>query len=162
MDYYAHFRFGSQHMGVSDLPVCRPGDALCQLARFAARRGVYSSYAQSNLVQAQYFRDPTQLPRYYASNVFLTAINGEIADTRNATFKNNLKSLEALVLVLFDQDKTVVPRESSWFGSIAPPPEEDAAEHSSGWGDPIEVIPMRLQPLYTHDWIGLKAVRSLV
>lgn len=43
--------FGSQHMGVSDLPLCAPGDVLCQIARRAARFGVYSKYAQTNLVQ---------------------------------------------------------------------------------------------------------------
>lgn len=40
-------------MGVSDLPLCRPWDVLCQLARAAARRGVYSNYAQENLVQVR-------------------------------------------------------------------------------------------------------------
>jgi palmitoyl-protein thioesterase len=45
--------FGSQHMGVSDLPVCRPGDWTCQLARRAARQGVYGHWAQENLVQVR-------------------------------------------------------------------------------------------------------------
>lgn len=156
-------RFGSQHMGVSDLPTCRPGDGLCQLARLAARRGVYTSYAQSHLVQAQYFRDPKQLPRYLQYNTFLTVLNGEIGDedesgrSRNATFKKNLKQLESLVLILFDKDTTVVPRESSWFGSVAPPSDKEG-DGKFGWGDPIEIIPMRMQPLYTNDWIGLRAV----
>jgi palmitoyl-protein thioesterase len=147
-------------MGVSDLPTCRPGDVLCQFARLAARRGVYSSYAQHNLVQAQYFRDPRQLPAYYEHNTFLTTINGELADTRNETFKKNLSRLEKLVLVLFESDTTVVPRESSWFGSIAPPHEgSDIREgHAEGWGDPVEIIPMRMQELYKHDWIGLRTV----
>lgn len=43
--------FGSQHMGVSDLPACNPWDILCQVARRAANRGVYSEWAQENLVQ---------------------------------------------------------------------------------------------------------------
>ena len=43
--------FGSQHMGISDLPLCRPTDLMCQLARRAARVGVYTNYAQNNLVQ---------------------------------------------------------------------------------------------------------------
>lgn len=43
--------FGSQHMGVSDLPLCKPGDVLCQIARRAARFGVYGKYAQNNLIQ---------------------------------------------------------------------------------------------------------------
>lgn len=143
-------------MGVSDLPTCRRGDVFCQLARLAARRGVYSSYAQSNLIQAQYFRDPHQLPRYLSSNTFLTLINGEVEETRNETFKGRLEKLEGLVMVMFDRDQTVVPRESSWFGSVAPPKEE---ERGVGWGEPEEIVPMRMQPLYVNDWIGLKSVR---
>ena len=48
--------FGSQHMGVSDLPLCSPGDVLCQIARRAARFGVYSKYAQTNLIQVSIIR----------------------------------------------------------------------------------------------------------
>jgi palmitoyl-protein thioesterase len=43
--------FGSQHMGVSDVPPCSPGDFLCQIARRAVKSGVYSNWAQNNLVQ---------------------------------------------------------------------------------------------------------------
>ena len=45
--------FGSQHMGIADIPTCRPGDWTCQLARRAARAGVYTHWAQSNLVQVR-------------------------------------------------------------------------------------------------------------
>ena len=44
--------FGSQHMGVSDLPLCSRWDIVCHLARRAARGGVYTDWAQHNLVQA--------------------------------------------------------------------------------------------------------------
>lgn len=43
--------FGSQHMGISDIPICRPFDFLCQIARKAAKRAVYSTWAQENLIQ---------------------------------------------------------------------------------------------------------------
>ena len=51
-----------------------------------------------------------------------------------------------LVLALFDEDKTVVPKESSWFGSFVPTEEEDV------------YIPMRRQPIYLDDRIGLKTL----
>ena len=35
-------------------------------------------------------------------------------------YKKNLASLDALVLALFSEDKTVVPKESGWFGSYKP------------------------------------------
>ncbi|KAI0250109.1 alpha/beta-hydrolase [Lactifluus subvellereus] len=145
--------FGSQHMGVSDIPPCKPYDLFCQLMRNAARAGVYNEWAQQNLVQAQYYRDPAQLPRYLESNHFLTSINNEVSPTRNATYAAHLLELDALVLVLFTQDRTVVPKESSWFGSFAVPEDGDGIDRAT-------IVPMREQPLYTEDWIGLRGLDS--
>jgi palmitoyl-protein thioesterase len=159
--------FGSQHMGVSDVADCKPFDVLCQIARRAVRSGVYTSWAQEHLVQvrlsalllaagantvfgarqAQYYRDPAQLETYLDVNQFLTSINNEIPDARNATYAANLAALDNLVLVLFLRDTTVIPKESAWFGSNAP----DAP------GDET-IVPMRRQPLYEGDWIGLRAL----
>lgn len=144
--------FGSQHMGVTDLPTCRPGDIFCLLARAVARRGVYSTYAQTHIVQAQYFRDHTRLQLYYEQNKFLTVINGEVEEKRNETFRRNLLDLENLVMIMFDQDRTVVPKESSWFGSYAPPQGDEGKE--PWWRE--DILPMREQSLYKEDWIGLR------
>lgn len=51
--------------------------------------------------------------------------------------------------MLFTQDKTVVPKESAWFGSYAPTEE-------NGISSTPTLLPMKLQPLYSEDWIGLK------
>ncbi|KAK7464284.1 hypothetical protein VKT23_006451 [Stygiomarasmius scandens] len=174
--------FGSQHMGISDIPVCRPYDFLCQIARRATKAGVYGNWAQENLVQAQYFRDPYNLDTYLAANHFLPDINNELPSDyslldkkRNETYAQNLASLNALVLIMFTEDKTVVPKESSWFGSE----EVDESYHraSSETGNlrlspdqqhPMTpqhrapavkgIIPMHAQPLYTEDWIGLRTL----
>ena len=99
--------------------------------------------------QAQYFRDPAQLELYLKTNKFLTSINNEIPELANTTYNKNFASLNALVLILFTADKTVVPKETSWFGSYAPPDSNEAQTEKT-------IIPMRLQPLYTEDWIGLR------
>lgn len=190
--------FGSQHMvpnivfdvlclvltivqGISDIPLCRPFDLLCQVARRAAKGSVYSSWAQENLIQvslspqvaispsqalqAQYFRDPANLETYFSANHFLTSINNELPVSRNATYARNLASLNTLVLVLFTEDKTAVPKESAWFGSEV----LDGANEEQSFFEPGQqraftvteradrvIIPMRLQPLYKDDWIGLR------
>ncbi|KAG5646272.1 hypothetical protein DXG03_003868 [Asterophora parasitica] len=152
--------FGSQHMGISDIPTCRPYDFLCQVARRAARGAVYGHWAQENLVQAQYFRDPTNIATYLEANQFLTSINNEIPESRNQTYAKNLATLNQLVLVLFTEDKTVVPKESAWFGSEAPPSEFrfiDQASEAPTYADKV-LIPMRMQPLYREDWIGLRTL----
>lgn len=58
---------------------------------------------------------------------------------------------------MFTKDKTVVPKESAWFGSEAIDNEDESypqAESQKVLGRTI--IPMRLQPLYKEDWIGLR------
>jgi len=148
--------FGSQHMGISDIPPCKPYDLPCNLARNALRVGVYSEWAQQNLVQAQYYRDPAQLGRYLESNHFLTSINNELhVPHKNETYAANLAHLNALVLVLFTQDRTVIPKESAWFGSYPPTPALEQEEEEDG-GEKRAIVPMREQPLYIEDWIGLR------
>ena len=138
-------------MGVSDLPGCRPADLLCRAARTAARAGVHSVWAQKNLVQAQYFRDHTRYPTYLEVSTFLADLNNERLDVKNQTYVDNLSVLDALVLVIFEKDKTVVPKESAWFGSrnITDPEDKD---HEP------EMLTMKQQQLYEEDWIGLRSL----
>ncbi|KAH7888637.1 Alpha/Beta hydrolase protein [Phlebopus sp. FC_14] len=164
--------FGSQHMGISDLPACGTFDMLCQIARRAAKNGVYSEWAQEHLVQAQYFRDPAQLLLYMSTGSFLADINNEVLlpSSRSATYADNLASLNNLVLALFSKDKTVIPKESAWFGSEAPPENDELPSLPPPYSDqgplrqairaPQEkgIVPMRMQPLYVEDWIGLRSL----
>ena len=47
--------FGSQHMGVSDIPPCRKYDFVCQMARNAVKGAVYSKWAQENIIAVSPF-----------------------------------------------------------------------------------------------------------
>ncbi|RGB26930.1 Alpha/Beta hydrolase protein [Rhizophagus diaphanus] len=132
--------FGSQHSGVSDIPGCSNNDRLCQLMRTIARRGAYSNYARSHIVQAQYYKDPQHLDTYLQQNIFLPDINNEL-DNKNETYKTNLKSLNKLVLIRFTEDITVIPKETAWFSFY----------NSEG-----VLLTLHEQPLYNEDWIGLK------
>ncbi|KAF8596107.1 alpha/beta-hydrolase [Ceratobasidium sp. AG-I] len=153
--------FGSQHMGVSDLPGCKTGDFLCWLARSTALRGMYTNYAQTHIIQAQYFRDPRNahdLQSYLTANTFLSDINVETPESSGVArhYKKNLSSLDALVLILFSEDKTVVPKESGWFGSYKP---VNLSEPDAMRGEDDDVIvPMRQQPIYQDDRIGLRTL----
>ncbi|KAG9316676.1 Alpha/Beta hydrolase protein [Chiua virens] len=164
---YNLITFGSQHMGVSDLPVCGTFDLLCQIARRAAKAGVYTQWAQDNLVQAQYFRDPEQLSLYKSLGSFLADINNEVflASERRQLYAENFASLRQLVLVLFTEDETVVPKESAWFGSEAPSQdaryESDMFAEQKYLGSVVQekvIVPMKQHPLYEEDWIGLRTL----
>jgi len=149
--------FGSQHMGVSDIPTCGPRDFVCQAARRIVKAGVYGSWVQENLVTAQYFRDPANLKAYYSHNKFLTSINNELLGSRNETYTRNLASLNKLVLIIFTEDKTVVPKESSWFGSEVVVDDLWLNEGQQRvLADTHILVLMHEQPLYQQDWIGLR------
>lgn len=50
----------------------------------------------------------------------LTSICAYLQAEKNETYIENFKKIEKLVLVLFERDSMVNPRESSWFGFYAP------------------------------------------
>ncbi|CBQ69504.1 related to palmitoyl-protein thioesterase 1 [Sporisorium reilianum SRZ2] len=146
--------FGSQHMGIADLPACGPTDLLCRVAEAALRGGVYTDYAQSHLVTAQYYRnpkDPKAFAAYLEKNDFIKDINNE-GDELNATYAHNLASLENFVMLMFDKDTTVEPKQSSWFASYPIRNETDSVRP----GDPNEPTPLRQSSIYLEDRIGLK------
>lgn len=106
-------------MGISALPPCPPGSSpfsFCRLMHLSlVREGVYSTWAQRNIVPAQYFRDPDRIDEYLDRNDFLRDINNERTgdrqpyerarkpgDTeRNATYRVNLSSLNRFVMFRF-------------------------------------------------------------
>jgi palmitoyl-protein thioesterase len=96
---------------------------------------------------------------YLTANHFLTSLNNEIPASRNETYSRNLASINYLVLVLFTEDKTVVPKESAWFG--AEELEQDARKSEAQQplfrsNSGLSILPMRLQPIYLENWIGLR------
>ena len=136
--------FGSQHNGISKFQSCdSPTDWVCHAANALLRSGTWSHFVQSRLVPAQYFRDPEDLDSYLAHSNFLADINNE-RGSKNPLYKENLSSLNKFVMYLFKDDKTVVPKESSWFAEVN--------------GTSMETMELRDRPIYKEDWIGLKAL----
>jgi len=133
--------FGSQHNGISEFQTCAVTDWVCHGAQRLLRSNTWSSFVQSRLVPAQYFRDPTQYEEYLESSNFLADINNERV-LKNKTYKENLEKLEQFVMYMFEDDETVIPKESGWFAEV-----EDA-----------KVTPLRERDIYKEDWIGLKAL----
>jgi palmitoyl-protein thioesterase len=106
---------GGQHQGVYGFPRCPVDDiTICDYIRKLLNFGAYVGFVQNNLVQAQYWHDSMQEEEYREKSVFLADINQE--RVFNETYKTNLLKLKNLVLVKFNQDGMVVPRESEWFG----------------------------------------------
>ncbi|KAH8681043.1 palmitoyl-protein thioesterase precursor [Xylariales sp. PMI_506] len=131
--------FGSQHNGIVDYRACGPSDWLCRGAMALLHTNTFSQYVQSHLVPAQYFRDPADLDNYLDGSNFLADINNERA-LKNQTYADNIAALDNLVMYMFEDDTTVIPKETGWFEEV------DGDTH----------IPLRARPLYTEDWLGLR------
>ncbi|KAI1817915.1 palmitoyl-protein thioesterase 1 [Poronia punctata] len=133
--------FGSQHNGIVDYRACGPTDWLCRGAMALLHGNTWTSFVQSRLVPAQYFRDPADLDSYLAYSNFLADINNE-RDVKNETYSRNIASLANLVLYMFEDDTTVIPKETGWF--------EDVVDD--------QATPLRERKLYKEDWLGLRAL----
>lgn len=104
-----------------------------------------------------------------SSGSFLADINNEVLlpSARKQAYAENLASLQHLILVLFAEDETMVPKESAWFGSEAPPEQDmhyvtNRFPEQEYLGPLVQekktIVPMKLQPLYIEDWIGLRTL----
>jgi len=133
--------FGSQHNGISEFQTCGATDWLCKGAQVLLRSNTWSTFVQSRLVPAQYFRDPNQMGEYLEHSNFLADINNERA-LKNKSYKENLEKLENFVMYVFEDDTTVIPKETSWFSEV----------------NGTDITELRDRKLYKEDWLGLKAL----
>nr|GEX26860.1 palmitoyl-protein thioesterase 1-like [Tanacetum cinerariifolium] len=77
---------GGPHAGTASVPLCGSG-IFCKIADALIKSEIYSDYIQEHL-----------------------------APKRNSTYKERFSSLENLVLIMFEQDTVVIPKETAWFG----------------------------------------------
>jgi len=159
---------GSPHMGVARLPPCGASDYFCKAAEWALRTGVWSGYAQGGVIPAQYFRNQEDIATYLTKSGWLREVNnerwgdkqvggsedylegndGQGADRspRNSTLKENFLRLENFVMFRFRKEVVIDPPTSTFFTL----PNITETE----W----KPIPYRRLPLYSKDYIGLKAL----
>jgi palmitoyl-protein thioesterase len=108
--------------------------------------GTYTTLLQETVSFAAYWKDPYHYPKYLTDNIFLADINNE-RPVKNATYKKNLLSLNALVLQYSPIDTIVVPNTSPVFQFFA-------VNQSS------TVVPLNETDSYVYDWIGLQSLHK--
>lgn len=134
--------FGSPHMGISELPLCKQTDWICKRRNAFLKRQVWHDSVQKRVIPAQYFRDPKELDKYLQYSNFLADINNE-RESINKTYSSRLSNLENLVLIDFLQDTTLVPKESAKFYDVSP--NDDLIEYNQ-------------TKIYQQDRLGLKSL----
>jgi len=139
---------GAQHQGVFGLPHC-PGESAhaCDVVRRLLNFGAYTSWVQHSLVQAQYWHDPLKEEEYRTKSIFLADINNESDKGINQSYKTNLLQLKNLILVQFEDDTMVDPKESESFGWFTE-------------GQAKEIANLTQTKLYLEDRIGIKQLHE--
>lgn len=132
---------GSQHNGISEFQECKWSDLLCKGAEAILHAGRWSDLVQGGFVPAQYYRDPEDLEAYIEHSNFLADVNNE-REGKNATYRENLASLNRFAMLMFADDTVAHPKESAWFAEV---------NATSG-----EVTELRDRLLYKEDWLGLR------
>ncbi|KAK7531204.1 palmitoyl protein thioesterase [Phyllosticta citricarpa] len=138
--------FGSQHNGIAKFQDCGASDWLCKGAMALLQTNAWSTFVQNRLVPAQYYREVNETTglgsdNYLEFSNFLADINNE-REFKNETYKKNLASLKKFVMFVFEDDTTVIPKETGWFAEV---------NATSG-----KVTPLKHRPMYKEDWLGLK------
>ncbi|CAK9795894.1 Palmitoyl-protein thioesterase 1 [Anthophora quadrimaculata] len=138
---------GGQHQGVFGLPNCGSAKRnVCNYINRLIKYGAYLPFVQDNFIQATYWHDPYQEEEYKNKSTFIADINNE--RYINETYKENLQKLQSMVLVKFEKDTMVWPRESEWFGFYKP-------------GQGIEVQTFQESDLYRKDRLGLRTLYEM-
>ncbi|ESQ55680.1 hypothetical protein EUTSA_v10025863mg [Eutrema salsugineum] len=136
---FNYVSLGGPHAGISDIPNC--SSPVCQLLK----TDVYSDYVQDHIAPSGYIKIPTDMKNYLKHSKYLPKLNNERPNERNSTYKERFTSLHNLVLVMFQGDTVVIPKESCWFGY-----------YPDGASTPL--LPPQQTKLYKEDWIGLKTL----
>lgn len=106
----------------------------------------YNPLFQSKLSVAGYWRDPTQIFIYKLYSSFLAEMNGEKSGYNTPKiYKENIISLKNFVMVFSQNDEIIKPASSGIFYTY---------DHNNN------IIPLENNPIYTHDWIGLKTLND--
>jgi len=139
--------FGAPHQGVYGVPDCEEATGsyeLCVLVRELLSAGAYEPWIQDLVAPAQYWNDPLNQTNYVAGSHYLALVNNEKED-KNQDYRDRMLQLENFVMVMWEDDTTVIPRETSHFETYKP-------------GQEVEVLPLRESVLYQEDYIGLRTL----
>ncbi|KAK7340472.1 hypothetical protein VNO77_21176 [Canavalia gladiata] len=135
---------GGPHAGTASVPHCG-SELVCTLIDTIIQLGVYSQLVQDVLAPSGYVKIPIDITGYIKGCRFLPKLNNEIVNMRNSTYRQRFASLQNLVLIMFEQDTVIIPKETAWFGYYP-----NGALHP--------VLPVQQTELYIEDWIGLRSL----
>ena len=131
---------GAPQNGVHHYPRCHDKfGSICNMLHWCINNSAYSWIGQK-IVPLTYWHD-TNEEKYRQGSSFLAIINNE--RQINMNYRINLARLRRLILVKYEQDRALIPNESSWFGYYDQKGNGYSMEHTE---------------LYRQDKLGLQAL----
>lgn len=111
-----YLSIGGPQLGVFDLPKCSSGP-WCSMINWVTRGEVYNALVQATVAPSNYFVDISELRHHeYLEFVkFLPHLNNEALSGFNQTITDRMAALDGVMLVMFENDTMVYPKESEWF-----------------------------------------------
>lgn len=134
---------GGPLAGTHQLPHCHRG-VTCHILNSFADWFVYKGYVQNSMGPAGYFRVSNHIQNFYKSSSLLLDVNNQ-GKSIDPEAKRRFISLDKLVLILFERDTMISPKESAHFGVYD-------EEH--------KVINMKDTESYKQDLFGLKTLEE--
>jgi len=139
--------YGAPSNGIFGVPDCLEtvdNYDLCEFVRQILAAAVYDPDMQDLVAPAQYYRDPLNHTNFIEGSKFLSDLNN-MKEEKNQDYKDIISSLDNFVMIKWDDDATIIPRESSHFGYYV-----------LGQDNLTETL--QETPLYTEDWLGLRTL----
>jgi len=136
--------YGAPSNGQFGIPDCEETTDsydLCELARQLLAAAVYDPDLQDIVAPAQYWRDPFNHTEFINRSKFLSDLNN-MKEEKNAEYKRIITSLEIFVMIMWEDDTTIIPKESSLFGFYK-------------LDQDVETEAMEDTDFYKEDWLGL-------
>ncbi|VVB12735.1 unnamed protein product [Arabis nemorensis] len=141
---FNYVSLGGPHAGIAAIPKCDSGP-ICAIAEAMMKLEIYNDFVQDHIAPSGYVKIPGEMSKYLKHSKYLPKLNNERPYERNSTFKDRFASLHNLVLVMFEDDTTLIPKETSWFGYYP----DDGFD---------TLLSTQQTKLYREDWIGLKTL----
>lgn len=134
---------GGPQMGVTAFPSCGKSGFVCDLINKVTDEMVYYSFIQNHIGPAGYFNLYSNQEAYLKGSTFLAELNNEKITEKSETSKTRLESIDKMVLIKFEKDTILVPKETAWF---------------QFYNENKELLNFRETKIYKEDLIGLKAL----
>jgi palmitoyl-protein thioesterase len=135
-----YIAIGGPQMGVSKAPHCLGERMYCNIVNGTIDFFVYNYLVQHLIGPAGYFRIPTSYDAYINYSDFLADLNNEKVE-KNQNYKDRILQLEKVLLVKFNLDTMVIPKESAWFGY---------------YDSEYNVVDLKDTEFYIKDYLGIR------